>query len=80
MKKLLLFTLALFLGVSFQALGKKPEILWRKLLKENANCVTWVSVTVKLEISAGEEAFLPKSKNWKHSEPLLQRTVLPCSP
>ena len=62
MKKLLLFTLALFLGVSFQALGKKPEILWRKLLKENANCVTWVSVTVKLEISAGGRSLPPQEQ------------------
>ena len=62
MKKLLLFTLALFLGVSFQALGKKQEILWRKLLKENANCVTWVSVTVKLEISAGGRSLPPQEQ------------------
>ena len=62
MKKFLLFTLALFLGVSFQALGKKPEILWRKLLKENANWVTWVSVTVKLEISAGGRSLPPQEQ------------------
>ena len=62
MKKLVLFTLALFLGVSFQALGKKPEILWRNLLKENANCVTWVSVTVKLEISAGGRSLPPQEQ------------------
>jgi hypothetical protein len=62
MKKLVLFTLALFLGVSFQVLGKKPEILWRKLLQENANCVTWVSVTVKLEISAGGRSLPPQEQ------------------
>jgi hypothetical protein len=61
MKKLVLFTLALFLGVSF-VLGKKPEILWRKLLQENANCVTWVSVTVKLEISAGGRSLPPQEQ------------------
>ena len=62
MKNLVLFTLALFLGVSFQVLGKKPEILWRKLLQENANCVTWVSVTVKLEISAGGRSLPPQEQ------------------
>jgi hypothetical protein len=62
MKKLVLFTLALFLGVSFQVLGQKPEILWRKLLQENANCVTWVSVTVKLEISAGGRSLPPQEQ------------------
>ena len=62
MKKLVLFSLALFLGVSFQVLGKKPEILWRKLLQENANCVTWVSVTVKLEISAGGRSLPPQEQ------------------
>ena len=62
MKKLILFTLALFLGASFQAIAKKPESLWRNLLKENANCVTWVSVTVKLEISAGGRSLPPQEQ------------------
>ena len=62
MKKLLLFTFALSFGTSFQAIAKKPESLWRNLLKENANCVTWVSVTVKLEISAGGRSLPPQEQ------------------
>ena len=62
MKKIILFTLALFWGASFQAIAKKPESLWRNLLKENANCVTWVSVTVKLEISAGGRSLPPQEQ------------------
>ena len=62
MKKLLLFTFALSFGTSFQAIAKKTESLWRNLLKENANCVTWVSVTVKLEISAGGRSLPPQEQ------------------
>ena len=32
------------------------------MLKENANCVTWVSVTVKLEISAGGRSLPPQEQ------------------
>ena len=62
MKKTLLFTFALSFGVSFQVFAKKTESLWRNLLKENANCVTWVSVTVKLEISAGGRSLPPQEQ------------------
>ena len=62
MKKILLLTFALCFGASFQAIAKKPESLWRNLLKENANCVTWVSVTVKLEISAGGRSLPPQEQ------------------
>lgn len=62
MKKFLLLTFALSFGASFQAIAKKPESLWRNLLKENANCVTWVSVTVKLEISAGGRSLPPQEQ------------------
>jgi hypothetical protein len=62
MKKLLLFTLALSVGASLQVFAKKTEALWRNLLKENANCVTWVSVTVKLEISAGGRSLPPQEQ------------------
>ncbi|MDG0964280.1 MAG: hypothetical protein P8P49_07740 [Opitutales bacterium] len=62
MKKIVLFTITLLLGTSFQAIGKKTETLWRKLLHENANCVTWVSVTVKLEISAGGRSLPPQEQ------------------
>ena len=33
--------------------GKKTEATWRKLLKDHADCVTWVSATVRVEVSAG---------------------------
>jgi hypothetical protein len=62
MKKILLLTFALYFGASYQATAKKTESLWRNLLKENANCVTWVSVTVKLEISAGGRSLPPQEQ------------------
>ncbi|MDG0964246.1 MAG: hypothetical protein P8P49_07680 [Opitutales bacterium] len=42
--------------------GKKPESTWRTLLDDHANCVTWVSVTVRLEISAGGRSMPPQEQ------------------
>ena len=49
-------------GTVFQAFGKNPESTWRKLLDDHANCVTWVSVTVRLEISAGGRSMPPQEQ------------------
>ena len=29
------------------------EVTWKSLLKDHANCVTWISATVRLEVSVG---------------------------
>lgn len=57
------FLYFIFAAVAFfEAMAKKPESGWRNLLIENANCVTWVSVTVKLEISAGGRSLPPQEQ------------------
>ena len=56
MKKII-FPGLLSLVILINASAQKHENVWRELLNKHANCVTWVSVTVKLEISAEEEAF-----------------------
>ena len=62
MKKILLFSIVLSCGGFFQTWAKKPEATWRKLLKDHANCVTWVSVTVRLELSAGGRSIPPQEQ------------------
>lgn len=46
--------------------GKSPdeetEKIWRNLLEERANCVTWVSVTVRIELSSGGQSFPPQEQ------------------
>ncbi len=61
MNKILISVSLLCLFV-LQSSGKKPEAVWRQLLKDHANCVTWVSVTVKLEISAGGRSMPPQEQ------------------
>lgn len=62
MKNILLLSLILLNGVFFQSWAKKPETTWRKLLNDHANCVTWVSVTVRLELSAGGRSIPPQEQ------------------
>ena len=50
---------SIFLFSSIFSHAKKTDLVWRKLLKENANCVTRVSVTAKVEISAGGRSMKP---------------------
>ena len=42
--------------------GKKSEATWRKLLQDHANCVTWVSATVRVEVSAGGRSMPPQEQ------------------
>ena len=42
--------------------GKKTEATWRKLLKDHADCVTWVSATVRVEVSAGGRSMPPQEQ------------------
>ena len=46
----------------FSLIGKKAESTWRDLLASHANCVTWVSATVRLEISAGGRSLPPQEQ------------------
>ncbi len=39
--------------IGFSLSGKEPEQTWRSLLEKHAECVTWVSVTVRVEVSTG---------------------------
>jgi len=48
--------------VPFSLLGKRAESTWRNLLASHANCVTWVSATVRLEISAGGRSMPPQEQ------------------
>ena len=56
-----LLTLLVFC-VPFSLLGKRAESTWRNLLANHANCVTWVSATVRLEISAGGRSMPPQEQ------------------
>ena len=62
MNKTKFLALVLCFAIHFQASAKKPESVWRDLLKKNANCVTWVSVTAKVEISAGGRSMPPQEQ------------------
>jgi len=57
--KLTVVIASIFLLSSILSDAKKTDIVWRKLLKENANCVTWVSVTAKVKLVQGVEAWNP---------------------
>ena len=61
-KTLYFLTLVLCFGTSFQALPKNLNRFGETYSKENANCVTWVSVTVKVEISAGGRSMPPQEQ------------------
>lgn len=62
MKSITLVFIFLFNGLFFQAWAKKPDSTWRKLLREHADCVTWVSVTVRVELSAGGRSMPPQEQ------------------
>jgi hypothetical protein len=62
MKSILLVFIFLFNGLFFQTWAKKPDSTWRKLLSEHADCVTWVSVTVRVELSAGGRSMPPQEQ------------------
>ena len=38
------------------------EFTWKSLLKEHANCVTWISATVRLEVSVGGRSMPPQEQ------------------
>lgn len=52
----------LALSVPFALWAEKGEATWRKLLKDHANCVTWVSATVRVEVSAGGRSMPPQEQ------------------
>ena len=62
MKSITLVFIFLFNGLFFQTWAKKPDSTWRKLLREHADCVTWVSVTVRVELSAGGRSMPPQEQ------------------
>lgn len=44
--------------------GSPPSTvsIWRNLLQKKSDCVTWVSVTVRIEVSAGGRSFPPSER------------------
>ncbi len=52
----------LALSAPFALSAEKGEATWRKLLKDHANCVTWVSATVRVEVSAGGRSMPPQEQ------------------
>ena len=52
----------LVLSAPFALWAEKGEATWRKLLKDHANCVTWVSATVRVEVSAGGRSMPPQEQ------------------
>jgi hypothetical protein len=56
-----LLTLFLFL-IAPLAYSATPEKVWKSLLDENADCVTWVSVTMRVEVSAGGRSMPPQEQ------------------
>ncbi len=64
LRSYLLASLALW---TFSSFGEpspetKKNSLWRNLLTEQADSVTWVSTTVRIEISAGGRSFPPSER------------------
>ena len=57
--KLLTLCLFLFAPLAYSA---TPEKVWKSLLDENADCVTWVSVTMRVEVSAGGRSMPPQEQ------------------
>ncbi len=64
--RLLLFLISLFLPWWALPLGGESEIntvaIWRTLLDEQSDSVTWVSVTVRIEVSTGGRSFPPSER------------------
>ena len=58
MKFLSLTALFIFPFVLFS----NPEKIWKELLQKNADCVTWVSVTMRVEVSAGGRSMPPQEQ------------------
>ena len=54
------FSLTAFLALAKK--GADPIKTWRTLLKERSECVTWVSATVKVEISSGGRSYPPQEQ------------------
>ena len=52
----------LLLAMVGSLLGKEPEQTWRSLLEKHADCVTWVSVTVRIEVSTGGRSMPPQEQ------------------
>ena len=57
--KLLTFILIISCHVVVSA---KPEKVWKNILDQNADCVTWVSVTMRVEVSAGGRSMPPQEQ------------------
>lgn len=42
--------------------GTPHEQVWKKLLQKNADCVTWVSITMRVEVSAAGRSMPPQEQ------------------
>ncbi|MEK9772419.1 MAG: trypsin-like peptidase domain-containing protein [Opitutae bacterium] len=49
-------------GLAIAETAPSTVSIWRNLLHEKSDCVTWVSVTVRIEVSAGGRSFPPSEK------------------
>jgi len=59
--KLFLLFPVLFLSLTLHS--ESPNETWRKILEENSECVTWVSASVRIEISANGRSYPPSERN-----------------
>ena len=57
-----LWTMFFCAGTGYAGSEKTKLLTWRKLLEEKSNSVTWVSATVRIEISAGGRSFPPSER------------------
>lgn len=62
MKKIYCYSIFLFSLANTDMIAKRSESVWRELLKNNAECVTWVSVTAKVEMSVGGRSIPPQEQ------------------
>lgn len=62
MKPYILFLLSLIFSSLSTHASTQAETQWRSLLKNHANCVTWVSATVRVEVSAGGRSLPPQEQ------------------
>ena len=62
MKKKYCYYIFLFSLANTDMIAKRSESVWRELLENNAECVTWVSVTAKVEMSVGGRSIPPQEQ------------------
>ena len=60
--KIVSYICCLFTFLQFSKSEAKQLSTWRELLKQKSDCVTWVSLTMKIDVSAGGRSLPPQEQ------------------